>query len=329
MNDNSPRRPAQARRQGAVPGSPYPPASVTDLPIDIILRRLNVVSRTGSTWSARCPHHHDNCPSLSVTATDDEKVLLHCHAGCAPEEVLGAIGLDFSALYPSPYALRHGTRSGAYTAGSYTPGDADPEHIDTGRLTEFHRASRPGTGLAPLAEEWELPLEAVERLEVGTNRGRWVIPERDWASKIVGISFRHPDGSKTCLEGSRRGLIIPTDTTPVPGVPLYLAEGASDTTALLSVGATAVGRSAACMTRRAFGWLTVFLAMQRFDDVIVLADCDDAGKKGAAALASQLKQYNSDWRVRWALPRMGYKDVRDQIADGRWNSGLRETEVLQ
>jgi hypothetical protein len=262
--------------------------------------------------------------------TDDEKVLIFCHAGCTIDEVVGALDLRLSDLFPSAYALRHGKRKGIITPGQRTTQDAELEvPSDSKHLTEFHQASRPGKGLAPLAKEWGLPLDAVKRLEIGTDRGRWVIPERSGAGTIVGISFRHSDGQKTCLPGSQRGLIIPTDTMPVDGAPLYLAEGASDTAALISIGATAIGRPAAYLTRRAFARLTYLLMMRRFDDVIVMADRDDVGKEGAATLASQLKQHNPNWRVRWALPRKGYKDIREQIVAGQWDRGLIEKEVLQ
>ncbi|MBA4190658.1 MAG: hypothetical protein C0467_21950 [Planctomycetaceae bacterium] len=301
----------------------------TDLPIDIILDRLSVVSQTGSTWSARCPHHHDSNPSLSLTVTPREVVLLHCHRDCTPEEVLGAIDLNLRDLYPSPYALRHGKRRGTYTTGLYTPDAAPEPPIDYTRMTEFHQASLPGKGLAPLAKEWGLPLAAVKRLEIGTHCGKWVIPERNGGGGIVGIVFRKPDGSKRCLTGSHRGLIIPTDTMPVEGQPLYLAEGASDTAALVSVGATVVGRPAASLSEKAFWWLSHLICMRRFDDLVVLADRDQAGEAGAAALASKLKTNHPKWRVRLAKPLFIYKDARSQVVAGRWHAGLVEKEVMQ
>lgn len=329
MNSNSSPRPGQPDRPVSGEQRKYPPVEETDLPLDIILDRISVVSQTGSTWYARCPFHHDNRPSLSVSVTAHEVVLLHCHYGCTPEEVLGAIDLTLRDLFPSPYALRHGRRRGTYTAGLYTPdADADPP-IDSKRLTEFHQASLPGRKLAPLAKEWGLPLAAVERLEIGTHRGKWVIPERSGGGGIVGIAFRYPDGSKSCLKGSHRGLVIPTDTTPVAGQPLYLAEGASDTAALVSVGATVVGRPAAVMSAKAFGWLQHLVCMRRFDDLVVLADRDVAGEAGAAALASNLKSCCPSWRVRLAKPLHAYKDARSQVVAGRWHAGLVEKEVME
>ena len=65
---------------------------------DLFLSRLERVRRTGkSTWSALCPAHNDNSPSLSVTDTG-AKLLFHCHGGCHPDDVLAAVGLRWTDL---------------------------------------------------------------------------------------------------------------------------------------------------------------------------------------------------------------------------------------
>lgn len=74
-------------------------------PIDTVLSRLEGVRRTGrGTWLARCPAHQDKSPSLSVREADDCKVLIHCFAGCSAHEVVAAIGLEITDLFPPPPA---------------------------------------------------------------------------------------------------------------------------------------------------------------------------------------------------------------------------------
>lgn len=69
--------------------------------IEQILDRLDHCKATGNDqWHASCPGHDDRSPSLSIKAKSDGRVLLHCHAGCGAIDVLNAIDLDFSALYP-------------------------------------------------------------------------------------------------------------------------------------------------------------------------------------------------------------------------------------
>jgi hypothetical protein len=46
--------------------------------------------KAGSGWTARCPAHDDRTPSLSIRDADDNKVLVHCQAGCDQERVIDA-----------------------------------------------------------------------------------------------------------------------------------------------------------------------------------------------------------------------------------------------
>ncbi|WP_020561788.1 CHC2 zinc finger domain-containing protein [Methylosarcina fibrata] len=78
--------------------------------IEKLTTRLSGVKRTGQgRYIARCPAHADKSPSLTVTEKDG-RVLFHCFAGCAPADVLAAVGLEFSDLYPEKpiYAKRSG-----------------------------------------------------------------------------------------------------------------------------------------------------------------------------------------------------------------------------
>ena len=70
-------------------------------PISVVLGRLDRVRKSGEGWMARCPAHEDRTPSLSVKENDDGTVLVNCFAGCLPEEVCGAIGLNLAALFNS------------------------------------------------------------------------------------------------------------------------------------------------------------------------------------------------------------------------------------
>lgn len=69
-------------------------------PIDAVLSRLPDAAPTRSGWSAHCPAHGDTNASLSISVGTDGRVLLHCHAGCAPQAVVAALGLTMSDLFP-------------------------------------------------------------------------------------------------------------------------------------------------------------------------------------------------------------------------------------
>jgi hypothetical protein len=69
--------------------------------IDNLLSRLGKVQKTGKdSWKCRCPAHQDKSPSLTIKEDMDGKILINCFAGCGALEVLGAIGMDYSDLFP-------------------------------------------------------------------------------------------------------------------------------------------------------------------------------------------------------------------------------------
>jgi len=63
------------------------------------LNRLKNVNGSGGQYSARCPAHDDNRNSLSVSVGKDNRIICHCHAGCAPEDITAALGLTMRDLF--------------------------------------------------------------------------------------------------------------------------------------------------------------------------------------------------------------------------------------
>lgn len=69
--------------------------------VDNLLSRLDKVKVTGpGRWLTCCPAHDDRSPSLSVRETDDGTVLIKCWSGCGAAEVVTAVGLSLSDLFP-------------------------------------------------------------------------------------------------------------------------------------------------------------------------------------------------------------------------------------
>ncbi len=68
-----------------------------------LLSRLDRVRPAGAgRWTARCPAHDDRSPSLSIHDTG-ERALIHCFGGCDPTDILAAVGLQWSDLYPDKW----------------------------------------------------------------------------------------------------------------------------------------------------------------------------------------------------------------------------------
>ena len=66
--------------------------------LDRVLGKLEGVTEHAGYWMARCPAHEDTQPSLSVARGDKHPVLLTCHAGCQPADILTALGLTWPDL---------------------------------------------------------------------------------------------------------------------------------------------------------------------------------------------------------------------------------------
>jgi hypothetical protein len=108
-------------------------------PIEQILGLLQGVRRGSQGYTALCPAHSDTESSLSIAESEDGRVLLKCFTGCDVEEIVDAIGLKLSDLFPA---------KSAKAAKKTITGD--------GLTTERY------------AEAKKLPLDFLRKLQVGT-----------------------------------------------------------------------------------------------------------------------------------------------------------------
>jgi hypothetical protein len=70
------------------------------MPHSDVLARFPDARRAGTGWAAKCPAHEDHRASLSFGRGDDDRWLLHCHAGCANDAILSAVQLETRDLFP-------------------------------------------------------------------------------------------------------------------------------------------------------------------------------------------------------------------------------------
>lgn len=80
-----------------------PGGRLVSVPVQRVLAALEAHGceprQNGKGWSARCPSHDDQRPSLSMSAGDDGRALLKCHAGCRWTAIVESLGLEASALF--------------------------------------------------------------------------------------------------------------------------------------------------------------------------------------------------------------------------------------
>lgn len=71
------------------------------MPINNLLNRLEKVkNRANGRYIACCPAHSDKNPSLSISVIDDGRILIKCWAGCEVADIVSAVGLSLSDLFP-------------------------------------------------------------------------------------------------------------------------------------------------------------------------------------------------------------------------------------
>jgi hypothetical protein len=82
-------------------------------PIDLLLSRLDgfkLRENGRDRWRACCPAHGGtNASTLSVGVGNDDAVLLKCWHGCDVEQIVGALGLELTDLFPPKPTNGHGS----------------------------------------------------------------------------------------------------------------------------------------------------------------------------------------------------------------------------
>ena len=128
----------------------------------MILEKLECVKKTSSGWTARCPAHDDNRSSLSISNGDDGKTLIHCHAGCSTEAIVGKLGLRMSSLMPNTNGngRQHGSsKSEIVTTYDYRNEDGDLLYQVCRMIPKDFRQRRPKPGGG-----WEWKIGNVRRV---------------------------------------------------------------------------------------------------------------------------------------------------------------------
>jgi phage/plasmid primase-like uncharacterized protein len=180
------------------------------------------------------------------------------------------------------------------------------EKIDFGKLAADFRAAVRPEALARLAVSLGLSVESLRRLGVGWSgkHRAWSFAMTDAGGAVLGIRLRRPDGRKLAVRGGKEGLFVP-EGFDVAGGRLLITEGPTDTAALLDLGFPAVGRPSCSSGTRL---LVELVRKQNPREVVIVADADAPGQRGAERLAAVLVAYCAAVRV--VAPPAGVKDAR-------------------
>lgn len=338
-------------------------------PVDRVLDALrghgHAVRRSGKDWLCQCPAHDDRKPSLSLSAGDDGRALVHCHAGCTVEAVCAAIGLQPSDLFDPA------TRSGVgASADRWRRGDGDetPEAKPGWRRNPTEpggnrgfvavatpSGSRDAQGFVAVAtprksraapRTYPSAREAVAALERqhGARSNLWTY--RDGNGDPVGVVVRWdtedgkdfrpvsrtPDGAAWFVGGmpSPRPLYLLPELLSSESRRVYVAEGEKAADATRSLGVTATTSPHGSNSARGADWSPL-----RGREVVVIPDNDASGEGYASDVAALAAAAGAD-SIRivrlcelWPqIPRSG--DMADLLAHrgGDADAVRRDLEAL-
>src|SRR5215213_2356587 len=242
-----------------------------------VLDKLSVVSRNGEKAMSFCPAHDDSSnPSLSLKA-ENGRLLLHCFAGCQPEDILSEMGLQMKDLFveggggssipPNTPARLHAQSENPHSNGQNERASGDARHEHGCTLKEYSEVKK-------LPEDFlrGLGLKDVTYLDKPAIR----IPYPDEEGQEVAVRFR------TSLDGTEKFKWRSSDKPTLYGLGLLeearkagfvvLVEGESDCHTLWYYEIPALGIPGANNWRD--GWATY---LQGIEKIYALIEPDHGG----------------------------------------------------
>jgi hypothetical protein len=194
----------------------------------------------------------------------------------------------------------------------------DCQH-DLDAMAEQCRRAVKSDELHDLAYGLGLTVESLVRLRIGwsADHRAWTFPMVFDDGHVVGIRLRLRNGRKLSVTGGHEGLFVPDGLTFKR--PLLVTEGPTDCAALLGLDFEAIGRP--CCT----GGVAHVVELVRSHwplEVVVVADADEPGLRGARSLASSLLPVAQAVRV--IQPPQGVNDARAWKLAGATHANVQE-----
>lgn len=225
--------------------------------VERVVSHLKGVKPMSGGFAALCPSHPDRTASLSVRRGADGRALLHCHAGCKPAEIVGAIGLTMSDLFDSE--IKPSTNGNG----------ADPRAThDRGKLVEAYDYTDANGGLLYQVCRYE-PKGFAQRRQVN---GKWQYGLGD----VPRVLYRLPQ----IIEA----VALKKD--------IFIVEGEKDADLL-----SGMGYAATTNPMGAGKWKPEYTKVLAGASVVILPDNDEPGKLHAEFVAHELLEAGATVKV--------------------------------
>jgi hypothetical protein len=296
--------------------------------VEEIISRLQA-KRSGQGWQARCPAHDDRTPSLAINEGADGRVLLHCHAGCSTDSILGVLGLTHRDLFPKS-SLNSGVRGKTHN-GNGSSAKPQPEpfvwQACVVPLSDRH--------VEQLAKWRGYSVEFCSWLRaqnlVGSYNGNIAFPVHDHLGRVVGAHYRikpKANGEKAswCYAptGIKAAPLIIGEL--IPGDPAHCFESQWDAFAFMDVSGD---RSGITITRGATNSRLIANLISGGSTLYVWTQNDSAGDSWEKDICANTKVL-----VKRAKVPSQFKDLNSWIKDGGATAGsllnaIMPAEVVQ
>ena len=278
---------------------------------DWFLERLRahgsrVITRGPSTAIAQCPAHRDRTPSLAVSI-GDTAVVLTCHGGCNPQDIMAALSLTYGDLWPDDGTRRIATPS---TWKAYA--DSIKVENERDRPPSATKPTQPSTvKRGPVVAKYRYRDEHGETVGV---KIRYQLIDTS-TGEIVGKSFTQHAMIDGDQQDTLAGVTLPIYNLPEVlsgirrGIPIWLTEGEKDADTLTHHGCIATtfaGGANGKLLPEVYSALTGA-------DLRIIVDRDAAGHTYANRLHTALNPTAS--RIRYYTAATG-KDVTDHLDAG-------------
>ena len=244
-------------------------------PVELVLSKLPDARRSGKGWNSRCPAHDDRRASMSITEGDDGRALLHCHAGCTPEAICGAIDLKPAELF--------GDRSTGSTFDGNRPKPAKRTNTVAAGKTK------------PSGRTFATSTEAIAELErsLGPRSAEWIYHDAEAIPVCVVVRWDRTEGKEirpVSLGGDGWRIGGMPEPRPLYALPevlkaetIYVCEGEKAADAVRSLGLTATTSAHGSQSAEKTDWQPL-----AGKSVVILPDNDPAGGIYADTVAAIL-----------------------------------------
>lgn len=166
-----------------------------------LVQRGRRVTGGPTQWTAQCPAHEDDRPSLRLASGQDGRPLLHCMAGCDPDDILSSLELTWPDVLP-PRAEQGRERPQHVATYVYRDLEGNPLYEVRRFAPKTFRPYLPGASKSGLPSTVPRVLYRLPEVAAAISRGEPIyICEGEKDAEVLSAALGPGEGTATCPPG--------------------------------------------------------------------------------------------------------------------------------